>query len=65
MVVSGFFPYHRLVQNNAPTERAGVILTPWAMPLALGLGTIHLGGEWHVPLPHDAFKVSTSTHGSP
>jgi len=50
MVVIGFCPYHRLVQDNASTEHAGVILTPWAMPLALGLGAIHLGGEWHVPL---------------
>jgi len=51
MVVSGFGPYHHLVHDDAPTEHAGVILTPWAMPLALGLGAIHLGGEWHVPLP--------------
>ena len=51
MVVSGFGPYHHLVHDDAPTEHADVILTPWAMPLALGLGTIHLGGEWHVPLP--------------
>ena len=41
MVVSGFGRYHRLVHDNAPTEHAGVIPTPWAMPLALGLGTIH------------------------
>ena len=52
MVVSGFGPYHHLVHDDAPTEHAGVILTPWAMPFALGLGTIHLGGDWHlVPSP--------------
>jgi len=36
MVVSCFGPYHHLVYDDAPTERAGVILTPWAMPLVLG-----------------------------
>ena len=51
MVVSGFGPYHRLVHDDAPTGHAGVILTPWAMPIVLGLGAIHLGGEWHVPPP--------------
>jgi len=39
MVVSGFDPYY------AQTERAGVILTPWAMPLTLGFGEILLGGK--------------------
>jgi hypothetical protein len=38
MVVSGLGPYHHLVRANALAERAVVILTPWAMPLALGLG---------------------------
>ena len=52
MVVSGFGPYHHLVHDDAPIEHAGVILTPWVMPLALGLGAIHLGGDWHlVPSP--------------
>ena len=51
LVVSGFGPYPRLVHDDAPTKRAGVILTPWVMPLTLGLGTILLGGEWHVPPP--------------
>jgi hypothetical protein len=51
MVVSGFGPYHRLVHDDAPTGHAGVILTSWAMPTVLGLGAIHLGGEWHVPPP--------------
>ena len=51
MVVSGFGPYHHLVHADAPAERAGVILTPWAMPIALGLGAILLVGEWHVPPP--------------
>ena len=40
-----FGPYHHLVHADAPTNRAGVILTPLTMPLALGLGTILLGGE--------------------
>jgi len=48
MVVSGFGPYHHLVHDDAPTERAGVILTPWVMSLALGLGAIHLGGDCHL-----------------
>ncbi len=52
MVVRGFGPYHYLAHEDAPTECAGVILTPWVMPLALGLGAIHLGGDWHlVPSP--------------
>jgi hypothetical protein len=45
MVVSGFGPYHRLVHADAPTERTGVIPTPWTMPLTLGFGAILLGGE--------------------
>ena len=40
MVVSGFGPYHPLVHDDAPTGLAGVILTPWAMTIALGLGVI-------------------------
>jgi hypothetical protein len=51
MVVSGFGPYHHLVRADAPAERTGVILTPWAMPLELGLGANLLVGEWHVPPP--------------
>jgi len=51
MVVSGFEPYHRLVHAAAPTECAGVIPTPWVMPLTLGFGAILLGGEQHVPPP--------------
>ena len=43
MVVSSFGSYHRLVHDDAPTKRAGVIFTPWVMPLALGLGAILLG----------------------
>jgi hypothetical protein len=35
MVVSSFGPYHHLVRADAPTERPGLILTPWVMPLAL------------------------------
>ena len=30
---------------DAPTERAGVIPTPWTMSLTLGFGAILLGGE--------------------
>jgi hypothetical protein len=47
MVVSGsgFGPYHCLVHAKTPTERAGVIPTPWTMPLTLGFGAILLGGE--------------------
>jgi hypothetical protein len=46
MVVSGFGPYHCLVHADTTTERAaGVIPTPWAMPLMLGFGAILLGGE--------------------
>ena len=45
MVVSVFGPYHHLVRADAPTKRAGVTLTLWAMPLALGLGAILLEGE--------------------
>ena len=45
MVVSGFGPYHRPVHADAPAQRAGVIPTPWAMPLTLGFGAILLGGE--------------------
>ena len=45
MVVSGFGPYHHLVRADAPTKHAGIILTPWVMPLALGLGAILLGGK--------------------
>jgi hypothetical protein len=41
MVVSVFGPHHCLVHDGAPTERVSVILTPWAIPLALGLGAIH------------------------
>ena len=44
MVVSGFGPYHRPVHANAPAQHAGVIPTPWAMPLTLGFGAILLGG---------------------
>jgi hypothetical protein len=44
MVFSGFGPYHHLVHADAPTERAGVILTPWVMPRVLGLGAILLRG---------------------
>ena len=51
MVISGYGPYHYLVHDNAPTEHAGFILTPWAMPLVLGLDAILPGGEWHVPPP--------------
>ncbi len=52
MVVSCFGPYHHLVHNDAPLEHAGVILTPWTIPLALGLGAILLGVDWHlVPSP--------------
>ena len=42
---SGFGPYHCLVHADAPTERTGVIPTPWTMPLTLGFGAILLGGE--------------------
>ena len=37
LVVSSFGPYHRLVHDDTPTERTGVILTSWAMPLILFL----------------------------
>ncbi len=36
---------HHLVHAEAPTEHPGVIFTPWAMPCALGLGAILLGGR--------------------
>jgi hypothetical protein len=45
MVVSGFDPHCHLVHADAPTERAGVIPTPWVMPLTLGFGAILLGDE--------------------
>jgi hypothetical protein len=45
MVVSGFGPYHCLVHDKAPTKRAGVIPTPWMMPLTLGFGEILLVGK--------------------
>jgi hypothetical protein len=45
MVVSGFGPYHPPVHADAPAQRAGVIPTPWAMPLMLGFGAILLRGE--------------------
>jgi hypothetical protein len=51
MVISSFDPYHRLWQGATPTERAGVIPTPWVMPLALDFCAILLGDEWHVPPP--------------
>ena len=42
MVVSCFGPYHCLVHDDALTKCTGAILTPWAMPLALG----HLRLVW-------------------
>jgi len=51
MVVSGFDPYYHMVHDDAPTERADVIPTPWVMPLALGFGAILWGGKYHVPPP--------------
>jgi len=54
MDVSSFGPYHRLVHHgDAPSKHAGIVLIPWpwAMPLALGLNAILLGGEWHMPSP--------------
>jgi hypothetical protein len=45
MVVSGFGPFHRLVHADTPTEHAGVIPTPWVMPLTLGFDAILLGGK--------------------
>jgi hypothetical protein len=64
MVVSGFGPYHHLVHDDAPTERAGVILTPWVMPLALGLGAIHLGVGAAGTLSHH-HHVFVQFHGEP
>jgi hypothetical protein len=40
-----------LAYINALTKLTSVILTPWVMPLALGLCAIHLGGKWHMPPP--------------
>ena len=51
MPVSGFGPYHPPVHADAPAQRAGVIPTPWAMQLTLGLGAILQEGEYHVPPP--------------
>jgi len=45
MVVGDFDPYYRLVHADTPTVRAGVIPTPWVMPIALGFGAILLGGK--------------------
>ncbi len=38
-------PYHCLWHGRTPTKRTGVIHTPWATPPALGLGSIHQGGQ--------------------
>ncbi len=69
MVVSGFGPYHRLVQDDAPTEHTGVILTPWAMPLALDFGHESYGGRvaraTTITMRVSDFKVSTSMHSLP
>jgi len=46
MVAGGFGPYHRLWHGGTQTKRTGAIHTPWATPPALGLGSIHRGGEW-------------------
>jgi len=46
MVAGGFGPYHRQWRGGNQTKRTGAIHTPWATPPALGLGSIHRGGEW-------------------
>jgi hypothetical protein len=46
MVAGGFDPYHRLWRGGTQTKRTGALHTPWATPNALGLGSIHRGGEW-------------------
>jgi hypothetical protein len=46
MVAGGFGPYHRLWRGGTQTKRTGAIQTPLATPPALGLGSIHRGGEW-------------------
>jgi len=44
--------------GRPPTEHADVVLTPWAIPLVLGLGAILLGGDWHlVPSSPCIFRV--------
>jgi len=40
MAWSGFGPYHGMWREYAQTKCIGVILTPWAMTIALGLGII-------------------------
>jgi hypothetical protein len=37
MVTSGFGPYHGLWLDDTPTQRIGIMLTPWTMMDALGL----------------------------
>ena len=40
MAWSGFGPYHGMWREYAQTKCIGVIPTPWAMTIALGLGVI-------------------------
>jgi hypothetical protein len=51
MMVSGFGPYHRLRPNDAPTECADIIPTPWAMMPALGFVSYRRGHELLVTPP--------------
>jgi hypothetical protein len=55
MMVSGFGPYRRLQPNDAPTECADIIPTPWAMMPALGFCIMSSGAQAvsHHPPSHD------------
>ena len=55
MMVSGFGPYRHLRPNDAPTECADIIPTPWAMMPALGFVSYCWGHELLVTPPHDIF----------
>jgi hypothetical protein len=47
MAAGGLGSYHRPYPGGAQTKHIGDIPTPWAMPDAPGLVTIHRMGEWY------------------
>jgi hypothetical protein len=51
MMVSGFGPYHHLQPNDAPTECADIIPTPWAMMPVLRFVSYCRGHELSVTPP--------------
>jgi hypothetical protein len=48
-------PYRCLRHDSDPTKRAGVMVTPWATPPALGLVKTHCGHEQLMLLQHCNF----------